>query len=254
MSVARTGRIVLVGGAETLLGAERGLVRRGVRVDRLPVFRYAPTAQDRLREAVERFGRYDVLLLTSKEAVRVMVDLGAIPFSPGRSGRREIVAAGPATSRALAAEGIRASWSPRGGVRGAIARRLEDRRPLRVVYPRSDRAGPALARRLRGQGHAVLDLVAYRVVPVARASRSLKHRLARADRVVVTSPSALAYLRRTLDAASFRSLRGRRILVVLGEKSARSARGHGFRDVKVTSGVSDAAVRNFLLRELDRAR
>ncbi len=253
MSHPRTSRIVFVGGAETLLGVERGLARHGVRVDRIPAFRYAPTAHDRLRKTLRRFGAYDVVLLTSKEAARVMVDLGAIPRSQGRAAHPKMVVGGPATARALSVAGIRATWSPKQGVGRAIAGRLRHRPPLRIVYPRSDRAGPGLAATLRRQGHTVLDLVAYRVLPVGPVSRSARWNLARADRLVVTSPSALSYLRRALDTRSFRALQRRRTLVVLGEKSARSARGHGFRDVRVAPSLSDASFRDFLLAELDHA-
>lgn len=253
MSFDRTGRVVFVGGAETLLGAERGLRRHGVRVDRIPAFRYVATPRERVRREVARFGPYDVLLLTSKESVHVMADAGALYRSPRPAGYRRIVTGGPATARALADEGIHGSWSPRHGVGTAVARHLGHGPPLRIVYPRSDRAGPGLARELRRQGHEVLDLVAYRVRPVAPATRQMRTRLLRADRILVTSPSALSYLRHILDPSSFRLLRRQGGLVVLGEKSARAARGHGFRGVRVAPGVSDQTVQEVLLMELSDA-
>ena len=129
----------------------------------------------------------------------------------------------------------------------AVADRLLEARPMRIVYPRSDRAGPSLSRRLTRQGHSVLDLVAYRVGSPAASSQRVAARLQRADRVLVTSPSALSFLRRTLGPSGMRSLCP---VVVLGPRSARAARGHGIRGVRTVPDVSDAAVAEFLRRDL----
>jgi uroporphyrinogen-III synthase len=99
----------------------------------------------------------------------------------------------------------------------------------------------------------VLDLVTYRTRPNRLGRRTIPSGLAEADRVVVTSPSALSSLCRALDARTFRRLRYRRNLVVLGERSARAARGHGFGGVRVVPGVSDSEVGTFLLAELAHA-
>lgn len=247
-------RVLIVGGSETLLGAERRLRQRGLRVDRLPVLRYEPVPQERVRDAIARFGRYDVLLLTSREAVRVMDQAGALPrSSPGRS-RTRILCGGPATARAVKEAGLRSAWTARSGVGGAVAASLSGSPPLRIVYPRSDRAGSGVRQMLERDGHRVLDLVAYRVRSRPEPGRSLARRVARADRILVTSPSALSFLRASLPRPGFERLRRCGAVVVLGLRSARSARGHGIRGVRVSPGVTDAAVASFLRRDLDRGR
>ncbi len=243
-------RVAIIGSPETLLGAERGLRRSGIRVDRIPVFRYVPTPRAPLRRSLAKFGPYDVLLLTSKESVRVMAGLGVLRARGRVRYDPEIFVAGPATARALAAFGRIVTWRAAGGLGRAAAEPLAHRPPLRVVYPRSDRAGPSLARRLRRHGHTVLDLVAYRVAPVVRPTRPMAERLRRARCVLVTSPSALSYLRRSLGPSAFGELRRRAGLVVLGTTSARAARGHGFRGVRIVPEVSGTAVRDFLLAEM----
>ncbi len=152
--------VLLAGGPETLLGAERALARSGIRVDRVLAFRYEPVDHGRLRRAMARFGRYDLLLFTSKEAVRVMGDAGLLPPRAGPRTAPKVVAGGPGTSRALRATGVRAGWRPDEGTGRAAADRIRASPPRRIVYARSDRAGPSLARTLQRRGHAVLDLVA----------------------------------------------------------------------------------------------
>ena len=250
----RTGRVVFVGGPTTLRGAERSLARRGIRVDRVVALEGAPVDPVRLRGSLARFGAYDVLLVTSKEAVRAMAATGAFRRVSRGARSREVVAGGPSTARALASRGIRAHWTAADGVGAAVARRFARARPLRIVYARSDRAGPGLAQALRREGHTVLDLVAYRLVPGPRLSRPAQDKLLRADRVLTTSPSALSYLARALRPESFVRLRRRRTIVVLGPKSARSARGHGFRQVRIVPDVTDRAVGEFLGAELTDAR
>lgn len=224
--------------------------RRGVRVDRLPALRYEPIARERIRDAIGRFGPYDVLLLTSREAVRVMSAAGVLPTRGARRSPVRVVCGGPATARALAEVGVRGRWSPPGGVGGAVVESLKASAPLRIVYPRSDRAGNGLGRRLTGDGHHVLDLVAYRVRSRIGRDPSLASRVARSDRVLVTSPSAISFLRAALGPPGFRRLRRSGRVVVLGERSARSARGHGIRGVRVVPGITDSEVQSFLTKEL----
>ena len=244
------GRIALVGGAETLLGAERALARRGIRVDRILAFQYDPVARNRLRQSLARFGPYDLLFLTSQEAVRVMAGAGLLPRTPGTRNAPRVVAAGPQTARALRASGVPARWLASAGAGRSAAARFAARPPLRIVYPRSDRAGPSVAQELARAGHTVLDLVAYHVRPIRRPGRATAERVRLADRVLVTSPSALASLRQSLGSVEFDRLRRRGVLVVLGATSARAARGHGFRAVRVVPSIREAAVARFLEQEV----
>jgi uroporphyrinogen-III synthase len=100
----------------------------------------------------------------------------------------------------------------------------------------------------------VLDLTAYRVVPVPDLRRTLERSSRTADLMLATSPSALSALRRGLAPAAFRRLRRRPTLVVLGARSARAARGHGFRGVRIVPSLSPAGIARYLAREVVRGR
>jgi uroporphyrinogen-III synthase len=119
-------------------------------------------------------------------------------------------------------------------------RLLARERPRRIVYPRSDQAGSALGRRLRGQGHEVLDLIAYRTGPPLNPARH-RPRFAGPCTIIVTSPSAVSNLRRELSPLGFQKLRSTAYALVLGVRTARAMRGHGFRDVHVLAGDNTAS-------------
>jgi uroporphyrinogen-III synthase len=126
--------------------------------------------------------------------------------------------------------------------------------PLRtIVYFRSDRAGPRLARRLRDLGHGVLDLVVYRLeVPPAIGPRD-RRRLLQSQLIVATSPSSLAALKSRLDRKAFDHVRRHVAVVVLGELSRRAATKLGFRRVRVAPSTATQPFTRCLLQELGNA-
>lgn len=124
----------------------------------------------------------------------------------------------------------------------------------RILYLRSDAAGPRLARALRRNGHRVLDVVVYRLTAPSALTARDRHRLASADLLVVTSPSGLSTLRRRLSRSEFVRLTRSSRLVVLGERSRRAAAGHGFRQTSVAPTSTAQRFTRHLLRELRDAR
>lgn len=243
-------RVVLVAAETTFPGLAVRLRRHGVRLRRVLPFQAVPSFSPSARRRLLAFGPWDTLLVTSRATVDqflVRPDVGPLLRDAPRP---ETLSVGPATTAALRRAGWAPRWSAGGAGATALARRLGRGRKRRILYPRSARAGPGLARRLRTQGHRVLDLVVYRLAPSPPWTPEEVQAVRRADRIVVTSPSALSGLRRGVGSREFSGLRRRGVLVVLGERSARAARGHGFRAVRVAPTLAEQGFTRFLLREL----
>ncbi|MGI0053651.1 MAG: uroporphyrinogen-III synthase, partial [Thermoplasmata archaeon] len=109
---------------------------------------------------------------------------------------------------------------------------------------------PGLARALRKRGHRVADLVVYRLTATPPPSARARRELARATLLVVSSPSGISELRRGLGPDGFARLLRRTRLVVLGDRSRRAARGHGFRRVSVAPSTTAQRFTRHLLGEL----
>ena len=136
----------------------------------------------------------------------------------------------------------------------AVARAIGRTPKRRVLYFRSDLAGPGLARRLRSQGHRVVDLVVYRLTSPAPLTSRDRQGLSRVDLLVVTSSSGLSDLRRRLGRSTLSHLAGGTPLVVLGNRSRRVARELGFRRISVAPSTTAQRFTRHLLRELRHAR
>jgi uroporphyrinogen-III synthase len=245
--------VVIVSAPGTLEGVDPLLRRAGVRPVRLvSALPRAVDPADWLGELV-RAPMPDTVVVSSRAAVEA--GLGPWRRAQGPFGASlEFWAVGPGTARALRRAGVRRVRRPRTVSARGLASSLRRRRPRRVVYFRSDAAGSQLARTLRGQGHRVLDLVVYRLEPPRRLTARARRDLSRADLLVVTSPSGLSALRGRLDRSTFSHLARKVPLVVLGERSRRAARGHGFRRSSVAPSTTAQRFTRHLLRELRNAR
>ncbi len=191
----------------------------------------------------------DTVVVTSRFAVTA----GVVPWARTLGGiprEVEFWAAGPETARALREAGVRRPRRPASSGAGAVADAL-GRAPRRtVLYFRSDRAGPRLARRLRRLGHRTTEVIVYRVDADSRLAPRTRRELMRADVLVATSPSTLSMLRHRLDRRAFARLARTVCLVVLGERSLRSARGHGFRHASIVPPSGAQRFTQGLLRVL----
>ncbi len=204
-------------------------------------------------ERLERPPLPDTVVVTS----RVAVEAGVRPWrrrSRHRAPSLDFWAVGPGTAAALRRAGVRRVH--RAALVGArhLARALSPGGPRRIVYFRSDLAGPRLARALRHRGHRVVEVVAYRVRPPPPLTAPARAELARADLLVVTSPSGLLDLRRRLGGPVFSRVSRATPLVVLGDRSRRTARALGFRRVSVAPSTTAQRFTRHLLRELRHAR
>lgn len=244
------GTIALASAPGSVAGLEAKLATRGWKLLRIVTVLYRPRPIEGMRGRIAAFGPFDTIVLTSHESV--VSFLGPFGSELRRSGQRpDLWAVGPRTARAARALGLgTVHRAPQeGGHALALALRAGPKR--RIVYPRSERAGPELGRQLRGMGHRVLDLVSYRLVPGRRLSRAEQAALRRASALVVTSPSAVSHLRRMVDRATFDALRSSVPVIAVGEQTCRAVRGHGFSGVRRSSNTSAQALTDSLLREFE---
>ena len=246
--------VLLVAGPESLPGAEDAIRDLNRPCTRVTPFAFEPVPVRKLRRRLQGCEPPPTtIVVTSLEASRTFLE----PLATDLRGC-EIIVAGPSTREHVRALGFsRVTEGRPMGERGVVGA-LGHQPPRRVVYPRSDRAGSRLSRQLRSQGHTVLDLVAYRIVPRAVPRRALA-RLSTPFTVVVSSPSAISELRRRMGVREFARFRRLARPLVFGPKTARAVRGHGLRDVRMTpaparDGSRDGAVLGSILRALREER
>jgi uroporphyrinogen-III synthase len=244
---------VLVSAPDTLAAIDAVLRRHGVRLVRLNAVRPVPIPPARWMTRVLRTSPPDTVVVTSQAAV----DAGLRPWRravrhplPGT----EFWAVGPGTAAAMRKAGFSPVRSPREAHSHALAAALDRARPRKVLYLRSRAAGPEFSRRLRQEGHRVTDPVVYRLVAPARFSGTEQAALARADLLVVTSPSGFAALQRRARRAVFSRLAREVPTVVLGARSARRARALGFRRLAVAPSTVPQRFTRHLLGRLNDAR
>ncbi|MGC2289344.1 MAG: uroporphyrinogen-III synthase [Thermoplasmata archaeon] len=245
--------VALVSGPSTLEAIDPILRNAGVRLVRIDALESRPVEPASWLGRLARTAMPDTVVVTSQAAV---VN-GVQPWLRTLTDSTETVefwAAGPETAKALRAAGVRRVRQS--GTLGAsgILQALPGASHRAILYFRSNKAGPLLARQLRDLGHRVSDVVVYRIGTARPFGLRDRRFLADADLVVATSPSSLSSLRRGLHPASFLRLRRNAKLVVLGERSRRAARGHGFRRIHVAPSPNAQRFTRYLLRELRDAR
>lgn len=249
----RPPRILLAASDRALSDVEAALGRT-VELRRWVTVRWRPVPARRLRRRLAGVRAVDGVILTSPAVVESFLVPVLPDVWPYEWRRLRYWASGPATARALRRRGgPRATIGSPEGAEG-IARALARVPPLRLLYPRSDRAGPALARRLRRAGHRVIEVIAYRHEPVGRASDRARRWAERADLIVVTSPSAWDGLCRALGPSGIRTLRRSARFVALGSTTARRLRADGLRRLAVAPGSSAQRFTPFLLGRLAHVR
>jgi uroporphyrinogen-III synthase len=249
MADPRSGRtIALCSAPGTLGGIDSLLERAGVRLIRIPTLQPRPVPPAPWLARVARVPNVDTVVVTSRTGVAA----GVTPWlrsTPG-PGSIEFWSVGPGTARALRDAGILRVRTPASVGATALARELPREPPRTILYFRSDRAGPDLARSLRRKGHRVADLVVYRVERNSRGTPQNRRDLARADLWVATSPSSLTALRHLLGPRTFSQLRRTTPLVVLGGRSRQVAADQGYRTVSIAPTTTTQRFTRHLLREL----
>ena len=249
----RRPTVAFVAGPGTLAKVDDRLRRAGVRPVRIVALEPQTVDPSVWLARLARARPPDTVVVTSRTAVAAGVRpwrRARGPFAPSV----EFWAVGPGTADALRRAGIRRVRRPTAVSATAIAGALSRTPPRRVVYLRSDVAGRRLALSLRAGGHRVVDLVVYRLAAPPRLTAHAREEVGLADLLVVTSPSGLSNLRRQLGPSTFARIARTTRLVVLGERSRRAARGHGFRRTSVAPSTTAQRFTQFLLGELRDAR
>jgi uroporphyrinogen-III synthase len=245
--------VVLVSAEATLAGIDTIMRRHGARLVRLVALRPNPIPPARWMARVHRAAPPDTIVLTSRAAV-------SAGLRPWRRAVRhvppgvEIWAVGPGTADAIRKSGFGPVRSPGEARSDALATALRRTPSRKVLYFRSNAAGPALSRGLRRQGHRVTDPIVYRLSEPPRFRASEQTALARADVLVVTSPSGFAVLRRRARPSVYARLAREVPTVVLGARSEGRARAYGFRKLSVAPSTVPQRFTRHLLRQLEHAR
>ena len=190
----------------------------------------------------ERIGEVSDVVVTSPHGVSSGVRVWQRATHP--SGSVRYWAVGPSTQAALRGAGVPRARRARVEGASALARAMGRGRGS-VLRLRSDRAGPALARRLREQGHRVTDLVTYRTLARSRMTVAERRAVEEADLLFAASPSAVLALGPLLGRGAFLRIRQKPV-ATLGERSARAIRRAGFSRVRVVGPTTQRFTRRLL--------
>ncbi len=253
MTVPADRRVALLGRATTLPRVARRLAALGWKVVRVPTIRTEPVRFRAPPAWTRRRPPADLWAVTSR-AVADTVVRDHPDWRPALRSIPLVAAVGPRTAARLRELGfVVAVTAPEGGS-DSLLRALGVVRGRTILYLRSDRAGPHLARRLRRRGATVIDRTVYRVRDAARAGTAAGDRLASIPVWTVASPSALAGFRRHVGAARFDARIADVRLFALGPRTARAARASGAHHVLAPSRSTEEGFTNLLETELGDAR
>ncbi|MGH2410820.1 MAG: uroporphyrinogen-III C-methyltransferase, partial [Chloroflexota bacterium] len=163
-----SGTSILVTRARDQAGALSSRLRSfGARAIEFPAIRIEPAADySDLDAAMADPTRFDWICFTSVNAVKAIDQrLRASGSSWAALGVVRLAAIGPATARALRAEGAEVAYMPETFLADAVAAGLPDAEGARILLARADIADLRLVEGLERRGARVEQFVAYRTVP-----------------------------------------------------------------------------------------
>ena len=173
--------------ARYLAGRLRDLGAQPVQV---PVIRIAPLeGNDQIQAAIARLPEYDWIVFTSAYAVTNWWQLNISTLPVAESTR--VAAVGPRTADVLGSKGVKAEVTPREYTKESLVEALGDVEGLRILVPRGQLAGPALAGLLQDRGAIVDDVVIYGTLPVLPDREQIDQLAAGMDAVLFTSNSTV---------------------------------------------------------------
>ncbi|HUZ43294.1 MAG TPA: uroporphyrinogen-III C-methyltransferase [Acidimicrobiales bacterium] len=228
-------RVVLTRASDRSAELAEALRQAGAEVLEVPVTATAPASDggEGLDLVAPRLGSFDWVAFASVNAVTHLFAhvRDARAFGPAR-----VAAVGPATAAALAGRGVEADLvSPTGSAAGlADALGSPPAGGGSVLLPRSEQAGRELPEALAAGGWVVVEVSAYRTVPVP-VPPEMAERVAGADAVVFAAGSAVsAYLEA--------GLRVPPVVACLGPSTAEAVRSAGLSVAAVAERPEPAAV------------
>ncbi|HUJ59124.1 MAG TPA: uroporphyrinogen-III synthase [Kofleriaceae bacterium] len=211
----------------------------GLDVVAMPVTRHAPAADPRaLDRALD--AQYAAIVVASPRAAHELARAAAGRALP------EVWAVGPATLRALAIAKI-AARHPDGARDGAeLARRLVASRPLRgqrVLVPRAEEGRVEALELLRAAGADVVDVVAYRTLPVPPGDPAL----ARGAELLAAGRAAVCAVFAPSQVAALAAVTGplgelATAFCAIGETTAAAVRAAGVARVAVAPEPTPAGI------------
>ena len=159
--------MVVTRAAEQADGLARALESLGAEVLRMPAVGFSKAADmGPLDAAIENFGEFDWVLLTSQNAVRFFVeradDLGRGSEWLSQA-RARVAVIGPVTAEAAEHKGVTVNYVAKEQTGERLAQELAQQlRGKNVLLPRSDKADDRLPEALRALGAHVTEVVVYR--------------------------------------------------------------------------------------------
>jgi uroporphyrinogen III methyltransferase / synthase len=225
-------RIAVTRPAEQAEPWVRALRGAGAAVEVAPLLRIEPIAASaELEAAFARLRSYDLLLLTSANAMRLLATRAAARGADLRALRARVYCVGPATAAAARSAGLAVEALPeRHDAEGLLAllAREAPLRGRRVLLPRAARGRDVLPEGLASAG-ALVDVVSlYRTLPDTAAAAALGARVARGelDALTFASPSAARAFAAGLSEPA-RAAARRTIVAALGPVTAKALRAAG---------------------------
>lgn len=201
-------RIVVTRAARQSGGLQERLERRGAEVLLLPTIEIVPPdSYAPLDDALRRAAAFDWLVVTSANAVRVIVErMAALGLPEQYFQRLRCAAVGRATADALREPGFTVEVVPERYDGNALADALKDRvSGQRVLLVRAAAARDAVPEALTAAGASVTIADAYRTVVPEDASRRAREIFSGEplpDAIVFTSGSTVSHLLNVLRTAS----------------------------------------------------
>lgn len=191
-----------------------------------------PPSLQPLDQAVVDLDRYDIVILTSVNAVRVLIERMLENHQYfGVLRQLELVAVGPKTAAALEEYKLRATLVPadhraEGVLAALLARGVTGKK---ILYPRAAAARPLLATELRAAGALVDDPVAYQAVIPAENTARIRALLAAGtlDAICFSSSSTFLHLQEMLG-DELQRLQGRTAFFSIGPQTSATIRAQGF--------------------------
>jgi uroporphyrinogen III methyltransferase/synthase len=243
-------RVLVTRSAEQAAPLVESLAAVGAQARVVPMIQLLPPDDTRaLDAALDDLAGYDVLLLTSANAVRFLAERARVRDIALAVPGLEVVCVGPRTAEAALRAGLPVHRVPdsRFDAEGVLAEVLAllEPRGRRFLLPRSDAARDTLPDGLREAGASVDAVTVYRNVPAEVDAAALREEITSGelDTLTFTSPSTVRRFVDLLDAPAL-ARAARCTVAAIGPVTAAAARSAGLApDVTQARATAEELVR-----------
>jgi uroporphyrinogen III methyltransferase/synthase len=175
---------------------------------------------------------FDWIIFTSKNAVRFFFEqLEASKVTAAKIRSCKICAVGPQTAELLAAYGISTDLIPRHytaeGIVEAFA--TQNKKSLRILYPKGDKARNVINENLAANGHKVYSPVLYRTLPPDDLPKQARKALRKkqVDCAIFTAPSMVENLAKILGDDLFKKTLTSVLIASIGPITSQACHRYG---------------------------